>query len=109
MSLNPPYRFAMVQEDVFRGAWPKPRNTEFLKTLNLTTILSLTPEPLELKNIACRFIHIAVEKPKDSNTLTYAKINQILALVVDRSLAPIYVHGLDGIIITSKTRLILHV
>lgn len=30
-NLIPPFRFTMVEENLFRGGYPKPRNKRFLK------------------------------------------------------------------------------
>jgi hypothetical protein len=41
--LIPPFRFSIVELDVYRGAYPTLKNFPFLKTLALKTIISLTP------------------------------------------------------------------
>lgn len=43
--LEPPFRFAAVEDELFRGGFPKPRNYGFLKTLQLKTLICLTQEP----------------------------------------------------------------
>jgi hypothetical protein len=41
----PPFRFAIVEDGVYRGAYPTLKNFPYLKTLKLKTIISLIPEP----------------------------------------------------------------
>lgn len=41
----PPFRFGIVEAGVYRGAYPTLKNFPYLKTLELTTVISLTPEP----------------------------------------------------------------
>jgi hypothetical protein len=96
-----PFRFGAVEENVFRGAYPKARNKRFLKRfiilsyichhllpcdnrLHLKTILSLIPEPPkpELHDFCAQEkvnnIWICVKKPKDNLPLTYTKVVQAL-------------------------------
>ena len=42
--LVPPENFALVERGLYRGAFPKPKNFPFLRTLGLRTILSLKLE-----------------------------------------------------------------
>ena len=42
----PPLRFSMVQPSLYRGAYPREVNFKFLETLQLKTIISLTPNPI---------------------------------------------------------------
>ena len=42
--LVPPENFALVERGLYRGAFPKPKNFAFLRTLGLRTILSLKLE-----------------------------------------------------------------
>jgi tyrosine-protein phosphatase OCA6 len=41
----PPFRFAIVEDGVYRGAYPTLKNCPHLKSLKLKTIISLIPEP----------------------------------------------------------------
>lgn len=86
--LTPPFRFGTVainpiesdtdpsaQQHLYRGAYPKARNRPFLSRLNLKTILSLTPKPLEQDKETAqwaaakgiRLAHVRTEKPKDES------------------------------------------
>ncbi|KND01707.1 uncharacterized protein SPPG_03501 [Spizellomyces punctatus DAOM BR117] len=100
--LYPPIRYGIVEEDLFRGAYPKERNFRFLRRLRLTAILSLTPEPPNAdlsafcvaNNITS--IHVRVDKPKEHVPLSFQKTSQILAILADPSNHPLFVHCLDG-------------
>ncbi|KAI8892196.1 tyrosine phosphatase family-domain-containing protein [Globomyces pollinis-pini] len=141
----PTYRFGMVQEEIYRGGYPKQRNIPFLKRLDLKTIISLTPNPVDIVDLLnnegsgnhnnrdsvinkldlklntienknnnidpisnngnesqIQYIHIKTDKPKEDNIpISFSKINQILLLLIDTNNYPIYIHCLDGSIVTS--------
>ncbi|KAL9550925.1 hypothetical protein MBANPS3_004499 [Mucor bainieri] len=119
-NLIPPFRFTMVEENLFRGGYPKPRNKRFLKRLRLKTILSLIPDKLmpemqefcEENNI--NLLHLTVDKMKEDNIpLTYNKtlmalqaskgqavLIKILQLMIDPENHPLYIHCLDGADVT---------
>ncbi|KAJ1944474.1 protein-tyrosine-phosphatase [Linderina macrospora] len=100
--LIPPYRFGLVQPQLFRGGYPKKRNFRFLQRQQLKTILSLVPshpdphleEFCETENIAR--ITIPVASPNENVTVTDDIISQCLTLMTDPSKLPMYVHCLDG-------------
>ena len=106
MSLFPPFRFGVVEDGLYRGAYPKPRNLVFLETLNLKTIISLTPNDLsqDIKDFATihniKLIHIQVNKSKENVPLSYKVLSRILLLLVDSTLSPLYIHCLDGTLVT---------
>ncbi|KAJ3109918.1 hypothetical protein HDU96_007061 [Phlyctochytrium bullatum] len=112
--LYAPYRFGFVKEDLFRGGFPKERNYRFLKRLRLNTILSLTPNInfaslqafCEQNDIS--HIHFFVEKPKDDEPpLTFTQAAQILQLMTDATKLPMYVHCLDGTVVTGVMIMLL--
>lgn len=47
MSLFPPLNFGYVQDELYRSAIPNEINFQFLQTLNLKTILILSPEAID--------------------------------------------------------------
>jgi len=104
--LIPPFRFAIVEEGVFRGAYPTERNCRFLRRLKLKTIVSLTPKKsnkvisgfCEQEGIINR--HFPVPKFKDDVTITSTQVVHILQMVIDPDNLPIYIHCLDGSNIT---------
>ncbi|KAI9469050.1 MAG: tyrosine phosphatase family-domain-containing protein [Benjaminiella poitrasii] len=106
-NLIPPFRFSMVEENLFRGGYPKPRNKRFLKRLKLKTILSLIPDKLipemhdffEENNI--HLLHLQVDKMKEDNIpLTYNKTLIALQIIIDPANHPLYIHCLDGANVT---------
>eukprot|EP00842_Homolaphlyctis_polyrhiza_P004025 jgi/Hompol1/4623/HPOL_003793-RA len=105
--LYPTYRYGVVEEDLLRGGYPKDRNLRFLARLGLRSILSLTPEPPTGSVVAfaashgISLIHIRVDKPKDNIPLSFPKVCQILPVLIDTTNLPIYVHCLDGSLVTS--------
>ncbi len=44
MILIPPFRFATVESEVYRGAYPTLKNFRFMRRLKLACIVSLIPE-----------------------------------------------------------------
>ncbi|KAI8915432.1 tyrosine phosphatase family-domain-containing protein [Powellomyces hirtus] len=107
LPLYPPFRYGMVEEDLYRGAYPKERNFRFLSRLGLRTILSLTPEPANAELSAfCASnkitpIHVRVDKPKDHIPLSFHKTAQILTILIDPAHHPLFVHCLDGAGVTA--------
>ncbi|KAG0273790.1 hypothetical protein BGZ95_010394 [Linnemannia exigua] len=104
--LIPPFRFGTVEPEVYRGAYPKQRNLRYLKRLKLKTILSLVPdEPDEIFQEFCREqgiqpIHLSVDKVKDNVPLTYNRAVEAVQIVIDPENLPIYIHCLDGAVVT---------
>jgi hypothetical protein len=47
MSFFPPLNFAYVEENLYRSAIPTELNFQFLNSLNLKTILILSPESVD--------------------------------------------------------------
>jgi hypothetical protein len=102
----PTYRFSQVEPELYRGGYPKERNVTFLKRLQLKTMISLTPKPISLP-LDVNYIHIKVDKPKEEIPLMYQKVNQILGLLLDASHYPVYIHCLDGQLVTSMIMMCL--
>ncbi|KAF9147546.1 hypothetical protein BG015_010795 [Linnemannia schmuckeri] len=104
--LIPPFRFGTVEPEVYRGAYPKQRNLRYLKRLKLKTILSLVPdEPDEVFQEFCqgrgiRPIHLPVDKVKDNVPLTYNRAVEAVQIIIDPDNLPIYIHCLDGAVVT---------
>ncbi|KAG8641585.1 tyrosine-protein phosphatase DSP3 isoform X2 [Manihot esculenta] len=49
--LLPPANFSMVEDGIFRSAFPQPHNFPFLKSLNLRSIIYLCCEPYPQENL----------------------------------------------------------
>ncbi|KAK9761989.1 protein-tyrosine-phosphatase [Basidiobolus ranarum] len=102
----PPFRYGMVESNVFRGAYPKERNLRFLKRLKLKTILSLIPDqPTQELVSFCREngimnMMIRVKKPKENVPLNFSKVVQILEIVINPEYHPLYLHCVDGTVVT---------
>ncbi|KAJ3008646.1 hypothetical protein HKX48_008421 [Thoreauomyces humboldtii] len=101
-ALYPPFRYGMIEDDLYRGAYPKDRNFAFLSRLGLRTILSLTPDPANPALAAfCSAnkinpVHVRVDKPKEHIPLSFNKTAQILGILIDPANHPLYFHCLDG-------------
>ncbi|KJE93947.1 hypothetical protein CAOG_04657 [Capsaspora owczarzaki ATCC 30864] len=104
--LIPPFRFTIVDEQVYRGAYPTHLNFAFLARLKLKTVLSLTPKKPDsnidffCKEEGVQNIFIQVDKFKENVTLTHQHIVQILPILLNASCHPIYIHCLDGANVT---------
>lgn len=100
--LIPPFRFAYVETDVFRGAYPVDKNYPFIKTLKLKTIISLIPEEIneDLKNFCkkeCIKNHTyLVPKFIDQVIITPNTVTQILTTITNVNNLPVYIHCLSG-------------
>ncbi|KAJ2356544.1 protein-tyrosine-phosphatase [Coemansia erecta] len=100
--LIPPYRFERVQNRLYRGGYPKPRNFRFLRRQRLKTLVSLIPSDRDTQlTDYCRAenierICIPVDSPNENVTLTDEIVSQCLELMTDASRTPLYIHCLDG-------------
>lgn len=105
--LIPPFRYAIVEDAFFRGAYPTIKNFRFLRRLHLKTLVSLTPEAHPNRDMRefCEHeritVHnIFVDKFQDGVTLTNAKVIQVLQIIIRPENLPVYVHCLDGTHVT---------
>ncbi|KAI9291917.1 hypothetical protein K502DRAFT_326063 [Neoconidiobolus thromboides FSU 785] len=79
-----PFRYGQLEEGVYRGAYPKVRNQNFLKRLKLKSVLSLIPEQPNPDLVKFCKLHeinnlwIRVSKPKENVPLSYSKIIRCL-------------------------------
>eukprot|EP01132_Coremiostelium_polycephalum_P006599 gene6599-8168_t len=104
--LIPPFRFAIVEEGLFRGSYPTEKNFRFLRRLKLKTIVSLTPKPptkdfttfCERYNTISK--HFTVSKFKDDVTVSSSQVVQLLEMMIDPNYLPLYIHCLDGANVT---------
>ena len=86
-----PENFSMVETGVYRSAFPRTKNIEFLKQLNLRSVVSLVPEDypaamLDLYNAnGIKLIPIGL----DGNKWPFKEINhESLQLVLDKIMDP---------------------
>jgi tyrosine-protein phosphatase OCA6 len=113
--LIPPLKFNSVQPRLYRGAYPREINYPFLSTLQLKTIISLTPEPVTdaSDTLLYRFardnditlIHLECTKlgkgKKRGVPLGYSVILEALQLCIHAENGPVYIHCLNGGQVTS--------
>ncbi|KAH9601416.1 Atypical dual-specificity phosphatase Siw14-like [Trypanosoma melophagium] len=102
LDVVPPFRFAVVEEGIYRGAYPTLRNFPFLRDLGLRTIVSLTPEEptYDLSSFANAegiiLRHIRVERYKGEAQLLPTDMSELLQLLINVEKHPLYIHCLDG-------------
>lgn len=113
MSVYPPLRYNRVCADVHKGAYPRPVNFPFLKRLELKIIVSLTPNPITeesdpllynfLQGEGITNIHIPMSKEskKKFQFPSYEEMINILKIIINVDNSPIYIHCLNGGIVTS--------
>lgn len=113
--LVPPLRFNIVQPELYRGGYPRKVNFPFLESLNIKTIISLTPEPITYetdpqlysfaKKNGIKLIHIECAQSgkgkKRGVPMGYSTILEALRYMIHQEYAPIYVHCLNGGQVTS--------
>lgn len=106
----PPIKFNSVQPHIYRGAYPREVNFEFLETLQLKTIISLTPEPitqesdLKLYEFATKndinLVHLKCDKlgkgKKRGVPVGYSIVLEALHYMIHNNYGPVYVHCLNG-------------
>jgi tyrosine-protein phosphatase OCA6 len=103
-ALIPPFRYALIEKDLYRGAYPRETNLRFLKRLRLRTIVSLLPKaPSEAIVQFCAeqritLQHFTVPKFKEGETpLGAAEAQTLVELLIEPRNLPLYVHCLDGV------------
>eukprot|EP00962_Isochrysis_galbana_P003454 scaffold971_cov107-Isochrysis_galbana.AAC.8 len=111
--LVPPLRFALVEEGLYRGAYPSLINLRFLTRLRLRTIVSLLPEPpsadlerwCSQQGVALH--HERVPLFREEVVLSPERVAELLALLVSPDRGPVYLHCLDGVCVTGTIVLCL--
>jgi tyrosine-protein phosphatase OCA6 len=84
MLIIPPFRFATVESEVFRGAYPTLKNFRFLRRLNLASIVSLIPEApnADLKAFCeeekISIVHFKVKKYNEEVNISTEEVSMIL-------------------------------
>jgi len=104
--LIPPFRFCLIEDGLYRGAYPSLPNLRFLAKLGLRSVISLLPEPLAPHLQAwCSehgvHSHFECVRPfKEAVSITYERAAVLLQLLVLPERQPVYLHCLDGIGVT---------
>jgi tyrosine-protein phosphatase OCA6 len=104
LPLIPPFRYAIVEEGVIRGAHPTLKNFRFMRRLRLRTIVSLMPEELSsdivqfCESESISLIYRRVEKYDDNRPLpmTAQLVGSVLSVLVDKAMQPVFIHCRDG-------------
>ena len=106
--LVPPLRFSLVEEGVYRGAYPSLINLRFLTRLGIKSMVSLLPEPpaphllrwCEENGVRNHAERVAGAKDGEEVMFTNDRVADLLQLLVLPERQPVYVHCLDGIAVT---------
>mmetsp|Transcript_25085 Transcript_25085/g.98954 ORF Transcript_25085/g.98954 Transcript_25085/m.98954 type:complete len:276 (-) Transcript_25085:385-1212(-) len=110
--LIPPLRFQIVEENLYRGAFPSLKNYRFLRRLKLKTIISLTPGDVSsadirefnshedlrdfCQNEGVKLIHFNVAKHAGMVMMTPNLVARVVSLMIRVENYPLYVHCRDG-------------
>lgn len=111
----PPLRFGCIQEDLYRGGYPRKVNFSFLVSLKIKTIISLTPDPIDLdsdpglytfsESQGIQLVHIECAQSgkgkKRGVPMGYTAVLQALDLIIHKQHAPVFIHCLNGGQVTS--------
>ncbi|KAI3404554.2 OCA6 [Candida oxycetoniae] len=114
-SYIPPLRFNSIEPNLYRGAYPRKPNFKFLETLQLKTIISLTPEPIDndtdpylyqwAVDNKITLVHLECASggkgKKRSVPLDNDLAIQALNIIIHNSNSPLFIHCLNGGQITS--------
>lgn len=102
-----PLRFACIDPQIYRGSYPNPINTTFMESLGLRTIISVTPEALDIDIKGAERIHIhsaassGKSKKKREVPITLEIVEQALEVLEDPLARPIYIHCMNGSQVTA--------
>ncbi|OWB55611.1 protein tyrosine phosphatase activity protein [[Candida] boidinii] len=115
--LTPPIKFAEVQPQLYRGAYPRPVNYRYLESLQLKTMVALLPQPVTLESDASLFsfctknqinlIHVECDgKTKDKGKkrgipIDHDSVIRVLEILLDKQHNPIFIFCNNGGQITS--------
>ncbi|CAI5757118.1 unnamed protein product [Candida verbasci] len=114
-SYIPPLRFNQVQPNLYRGAYPREPNFAFLETLQIRTIIALTPNPITMetdpiyyqfcKSNNINIVHFEVGKSgkgkKRGVPLDYELALMALPYLIHYQYQSVYIHCLNGGQVTS--------
>ena len=102
--LVPPFRYGVVERDLFRGAYPSLRNMRFIRRLKLACIISLAPQSTtpaaDLKEFCeaegIRLVQFDVPKYEDHVVMCQSTVAQIVSQIIRPENLPLYLHCRDG-------------
>eukprot|EP00698_Gefionella_okellyi_P021654 TRINITY_DN7066_c0_g2_i1.p1 TRINITY_DN7066_c0_g2~~TRINITY_DN7066_c0_g2_i1.p1 ORF type:complete len:266 (+),score=27.25 TRINITY_DN7066_c0_g2_i1:38-835(+) len=99
----PPFRYEMVEDGLYRGAYPSMKNFRFLRRLQLKSIVSLTSSPPSLDLLEfcvvgdIRHFHFTVASSKEKAVMRTHTVVQVLQTIIDPANLPLYIHCQDGV------------
>jgi tyrosine-protein phosphatase OCA6 len=100
--LIPPFRFAYIEKDLFRGAYPVPLSFGFLKSLHLKTMISMIPDPPDKNLLAfcdtesITSLFYQIPSYAGQVAISASLVNEILSLICDSQKLPLYLHSTHG-------------
>lgn len=100
LSLIPPSNFSMVEEGIYRSAFPQPSNFAFLRTLKLRSIIYLCTEPYPeensefLRSNNIRLFQFGIEGKKEA--IPKDAITNALKVLIDVRNHPVLIHCKQG-------------
>ncbi|KAH7380022.1 tyrosine-protein phosphatase-like protein SIW14 [Pyrenochaeta sp. MPI-SDFR-AT-0127] len=102
-SLIPPTNYgAVLPGSVYRSSYPEEKNYEFIKDLNIKSILTLVPEPLSpeyqgfMKEAGIQHFHVHIKANKGEVRVDSCEMSRALRLIMDRANHPILIHCNKG-------------
>ncbi|XP_057961371.1 tyrosine-protein phosphatase DSP3-like [Malania oleifera] len=102
-ALVPPPNFSMVEEGIYRSAFPQPPNFSFLRTLNLRSVVCLCTEPYPEENLEffrlqnIRLFQFGIEGKKESSvSIPRDVIKEALKVLIDVRNHPVLIHCKRG-------------
>jgi tyrosine-protein phosphatase OCA6 len=101
-ALVTPFRFGIVEDGLYRGAYPTLKNWRFLRRLQLRAVVTLSAEPptADLRDFCrheqIRLWHWHAEKFEDIPTLATSRVTLILQCILDPRNHPLFIHCRDG-------------
>uniref|UniRef100_A0A060T8Y7 diphosphoinositol-polyphosphate diphosphatase n=1 Tax=Blastobotrys adeninivorans TaxID=409370 RepID=A0A060T8Y7_BLAAD len=94
-----PENFSMVFNDIYRSSFPRPENFEFLRSLNLKSVLVLIPEPYPEENVrfveenGIRFFQVGMPGNKEPFiNVSHETITRALEIVLNPENHPLLIH-----------------
>mmetsp|Transcript_11944 Transcript_11944/g.24326 ORF Transcript_11944/g.24326 Transcript_11944/m.24326 type:complete len:298 (-) Transcript_11944:2324-3217(-) len=100
--LIPPFRFTIVEEGLFRGAYPSLKNFRFLRRLRLRTLVTLSENPASrdltefCENESISLLRYDVPKCEENVVIRPEMAAQILAVLINVENLPLFLHCRDG-------------
>lgn len=99
----PPSNYgAVLPGSIYRSSYPEERNYEFIKDLNIKSILTLVPEPISpeyqafMKDAGIQHFQVHIKANKGEVRVESCEMSRALRLIMDRTNHPILIHCNKG-------------